>query len=454
MKLVNSYLIDSPQPSNINFFWNFGSLLASCLVIQIITGVTLAMHYNANVLEAFNSVEHIMRDVNNGWLLRYLHSNTASAFFFIVYLHIGRGLYYGSYKAPRTLVWTIGAVILILMMATAFLGYVLPYGQMSLWGATVITSLMSAIPWLGQEIVESKNITEYYLSFLYANFLILPTIGTVSPYALKKGNKNIRLEKKKYLSIPSSFLAFLAGLIDGDGYIQITRTSKGFITIKLVISIHLEDISTLEYLQSVLKLGKISINRDHKSPNCKWIINRTDLQEVIFPLFVHHGIFFLTDTRRTQFDLAMFVLKEDIKLYDKLPITGKADIPTLFKLPETASAYVNLPFFKNWIVGFTVSEGSFFIKNNNDACFQLKQRVHVMLFEAFKLVFNTSTMIGTEKGMYNQFSVSSKADVQTVINYFSFSGLHPIIGLKSIQYFKWLINLRNSSRYSNLNYPQ
>lgn len=121
-KLVNSYLIDSPQPSNISFLWNFGSLLAFSLVIQIITGVTLAMHYNANVLEAFNSVEHIMRDVNNGWFIRYLHSNTASAFFFIVYLHIGRGLYYGSYKAPRTLVWTIGTVIFILMMATAFLG--------------------------------------------------------------------------------------------------------------------------------------------------------------------------------------------------------------------------------------------------------------------------------------------------------------------------------------------
>ncbi len=117
LKLVNSYIIDSPQPSNISFLWNFGSLLAFCLVIQIVTGVTLAMHYNANVLEAFNSVEHIMRDVNNGWFIRYLHSNTASAFFFIVYLHIGRGLYYGSYKAPRTLVWTIGTVIFILMMA-------------------------------------------------------------------------------------------------------------------------------------------------------------------------------------------------------------------------------------------------------------------------------------------------------------------------------------------------
>ena len=134
LKLINSYLIDSPQPSNLSYLWNFGSLLATCLVIQIVTGITLAMHYNPSVNEAFNSVEHIMRDVNNGWLIRYLHSNTASAFFFLVYLHIGRGLYYGSYKAPRTLVWTIGTFIFILMMATAFLGYVLPYGQMSLWG--------------------------------------------------------------------------------------------------------------------------------------------------------------------------------------------------------------------------------------------------------------------------------------------------------------------------------
>ena len=124
LKMVNSYIIDSPQPSNLSYLWNFGSLLAFCLIIQIITGVTLAMHYNPSVLEAFNSVEHIMRDVNNGWLIRYLHSNTASAFFFLVYLHIGRGLYYGSYRAPRTLVWTIGTIIFLLMMATGFLGFV------------------------------------------------------------------------------------------------------------------------------------------------------------------------------------------------------------------------------------------------------------------------------------------------------------------------------------------
>jgi len=123
LRLVNSYLIDSPQPSNISYLWNFGSLLALCLGIQIITGVTLAMHYNPSVAEAFNSVEHIMRDVNNGWLIRYMHSNTASAFFFLVYLHIGRGIYYGSYKAPRTATWAIGSVILIAMMGTGFLGY-------------------------------------------------------------------------------------------------------------------------------------------------------------------------------------------------------------------------------------------------------------------------------------------------------------------------------------------
>ena len=154
LKLANSYMIDSPQPSNINYFWNIGSLLGFCLIIQIVTGVTLGMHYTANIYEAFDSVEHIMRDVNNGWFIRYCHANTASGFFALVYIHISRGLYYGSYRAPRTIVWSIGTIIFVLMMATAFLGYVLPYGQMSLWGATVITNLLSAIPWIGQDVVE------------------------------------------------------------------------------------------------------------------------------------------------------------------------------------------------------------------------------------------------------------------------------------------------------------
>ena len=180
LRMVNSYVVDSPQPSNISYLWNFGSLLAFCLIIQIITGVTLGMHYTPNISEAFDSVEHIMRDVNNGWLVRYLHSNTASAFFFLVYLHIGRGLYYGSYKAPRTLVWVIGTVLFIAMMATAFLGYVLPYGQMSLWGATVITNLMSAIPWIGQDIVQfiwgGFSVNNATLNRFFALHFVLPFV--------------------------------------------------------------------------------------------------------------------------------------------------------------------------------------------------------------------------------------------------------------------------------------
>lgn len=178
LKLANSYLIDASQPSNMSYLWNFGSLLLVCLVIQIVTGVTLAMHYNPSIAEAFNSIEHIMRDVNNGWLIRYLHSNTASAFFFLVYLHIGRGIYYGSYKTPRTLTWAIGTVILILMIAIGFLGYVLPYGQMSLWGATVITNLISAIPWIGQDIVEfiwgGFSVNNATLNRFFALHFVLP----------------------------------------------------------------------------------------------------------------------------------------------------------------------------------------------------------------------------------------------------------------------------------------
>ena len=141
-----------PVPRNLNFFWNFGVLNGMALVIQIVTGVVLAMHYAANSSIAFNSVEHIMRDVNAGWLIRYAHMNGASLFFTSVYIHMFRGLYYGSYKAPREMAWLMGLVILLLLMATAFMGYVLPWGQMSFWGAKVITGLFSAIPLVGEPI--------------------------------------------------------------------------------------------------------------------------------------------------------------------------------------------------------------------------------------------------------------------------------------------------------------
>jgi len=155
----------------------------------------------------------------------------------------------------------------------------------------------------------------------------------------------------------------------------------------------------------------------------------------------------------------MSILKEDKKVYDEIPTANEiralaaGRVASLFELPQTAEDYAKLGFFRHWIVGFVCAEGSFFMKINNDGCFQIKQRIHVLLFEAFKMVFETNRKIDTEKGLYNQFSVCSKADIQTVINFFSFSGLHPLIGCKGIQYLKWLNLLRNSSRYSSLNFP-
>nr|AEN94021.1 cytochrome b [Ctenotus helenae]WHU53891.1 cytochrome b [Ctenotus inornatus]AEN94023.1 cytochrome b [Ctenotus helenae]WHU53892.1 cytochrome b [Ctenotus inornatus]WHU53895.1 cytochrome b [Ctenotus inornatus] len=152
LKIVNNSFIDLPSPSNISAWWNFGSLLGLCLIVQVLTGLFLAMHYTADISSAFSSVAHICRDVQYGWLIRNLHANGASMFFICLYLHIGRGLYYGSYMFKET--WNIGVILLLLVMATAFVGYVLPWGQMSFWGATVITNLLSAIPYIGTSLVE------------------------------------------------------------------------------------------------------------------------------------------------------------------------------------------------------------------------------------------------------------------------------------------------------------
>lgn len=153
VNVINSHALAYPTPTNIHYAWNFGFLAFICLIIQILTGIFLAMHYTSNVNLAFISVEHIMRNVNFGWLLRYVHANGASMFFIVVYIHIFRGLYFGSYIKPKQWVWVIGIIIFLLMIITAFIGYVLPWGQMSLWGATVITNLVSAVPKIGNYIV-------------------------------------------------------------------------------------------------------------------------------------------------------------------------------------------------------------------------------------------------------------------------------------------------------------
>ncbi len=151
--IMHHTLYEYPVPKNLNWWWGFGSLASVFLIIQIVTGIVLVMHYTPHADLAFSSIEHIMRNVNSGWLIRYMHMNGASFFFIVVFIHIFRGLYYGSYKYPRELLWIIGVIILLLMTLTAFMGYVLPWGQMSFWGATVITNMVSAVPWVGQSLV-------------------------------------------------------------------------------------------------------------------------------------------------------------------------------------------------------------------------------------------------------------------------------------------------------------
>nr|URX53627.1 cytochrome b [Postelectrotermes sp. 1 AB-2022a]URX53679.1 cytochrome b [Postelectrotermes sp. 1 AB-2022a]URX53744.1 cytochrome b [Postelectrotermes sp. 1 AB-2022a] len=208
MKIANSALVDLPAPTNISTWWNFGSLLGICLMIQIITGLFLAMHFCPNTEMAFSSVAHICRDVNYGWILRTIHANGASMFFICIYLHIGRNMYYGSYKLIHT--WSIGVLILLVTMATAFMGYVLPWGQMSFWGATVITNLLSAVPYIGTNLVQwvwggfavdNATLTRFFtLHFLMPfvitamvmiHLLFLHQTGSNNPMGLKSDTDKI-----------------------------------------------------------------------------------------------------------------------------------------------------------------------------------------------------------------------------------------------------------------------
>nr|UPL66061.1 cytochrome b [Cyrtorhinus sp.] len=209
IKIINSSLIDLPSPSSISLWWNFGSLLGMCLMIQIITGLFLAMHYTANIELAFSSVMHICRDVNNGWMIRNIHANGASMFFICLYMHVGRGMYYSSYKLILT--WTVGVILLLLVMATAFLGYVLPWGQMSLWGATVITNLLSAIPYLGDMIVkwlwggfsvDNATLTRFFTLHFLMPFLVSAMVMIHLMFLHQTGSNNPLGLNSNYDKIP------------------------------------------------------------------------------------------------------------------------------------------------------------------------------------------------------------------------------------------------------------
>ena len=227
-KFINQHLIDYPTPSNLSYFWNFGFLAGLNLAIQIVSGIILAMHYTPHIDLAFLSIEHIMRDVNGGWLLRYVHANGASMFFIVVYIHIGRGLYYGSYIEPRGLVWTFGVIILLLMMATAFMGYCMPWGQMSFWGVTVISNLFSAFPLIGSKIVtllwggfsvDNPTLNRFFSLHYLLPFAILGAVivhiavlhqdGSNNPLGIASGNDKISFFPYYFIKDTLSFIAFI-----------------------------------------------------------------------------------------------------------------------------------------------------------------------------------------------------------------------------------------------------
>ena len=226
-QLINAHLIEYPTPSNLTLFWNYGFLAAMCLVTQLLSGIALAMHFTPHVDLAFLSVEHIMRDVNGGWLIRYIHANGASMFFITVYIHIARGLYYGSYMQPRGLVWTLGVIILILMMATAFMGYVLVWGQMSFWAATVITNFFTAFPIVGDKIVtllwggfsvDNATLNRFFSLHYLLPFLIAGVVVVHMAAVHNDGSNNplgISSHADKISFFPYFFIKDTLGLVGG-----------------------------------------------------------------------------------------------------------------------------------------------------------------------------------------------------------------------------------------------
>lgn len=489
LSLVNGYLVDSPQPSNISYLWNFGSLLGFCLVIQIVTGVTLAMHYNPSVLEAFNSVEHIMRDVNNGWLIRYLHSNTASAFFFLVYLHVGRGLYYGSYKAPRTLVWTIGTIILVLMMATAFLGYVLPYGQMSLWGATVITNLMSAIPWVGQDIVEflwgglcriAKDGPHYgdvvlkillnagkspNLGFAYVFFLILISIICVKIAMTWRQSAGVRSihtsQASQRLHAEDLRYAYLVGLFEGDGYFSISKKGK-YLAYELGIELSIKDVQLIYKVKSLLGVGVVSFRKrkqivPHKSEIVLLdmvalkIRDKNHLKKFILPIFDKYPMF-----SNKQYDYLRFKngLLSDIIYSKDLPEYIRSNVAL-----NTIESIINTSYFSAWLVGFIEAEGCFSIyklENNKDylvASFDISQTHGEIIISAIRKYLSFTTAIYVDKNDCSKLKVTSVRSIENIIKFIHKAPVK-LLGNKKLQYLLWIKQLRTIPRYyKNIKIP-
>lgn len=305
----------------------------------------------------------------------------------------------------------------------------------------MITNLLSAIPWIGQDFVEFPIYAILFIFRVYTLFTFcdfeLKTIGKIDVSKLRGQKTRRKRDKIEYSNISYGFLSIFIGFIDGDGYLQITKSGKNYIRMQLVISVDMRDLELLKHFYEVLKIGRINVYPNINT--AKYIISKTDLQEVIFPLIFYHNIFFFTDIRRKQFDICIYLLNNNIVKFDLIP----KHVPTVFAMPNTSIEYCKLPFFNNYLVGFTIAEGSFYVKASGEHCFSVRQRNEELLFQAIKQVFQRDRKIGKE-GKYIQLSISSAKDLKNVQEFFNRH--YPILGYKAEQYKNFCDSLKIKSK--------
>lgn len=355
---------------------------------------------------------------------------------------------------------------------------------MSHWGATVITNLLSAIPFIGNDIVPLFVILPLYFYFIFYfiyNIFIFLLIKNNKSLSLYKNEINSSIINKLPGLIPgdlSSFqedklesssikedyknknfidrnlLELIVGFIDGDGYFRVTKKLKKenniiYIYISLIINLNKNELELLQYFQKHLNIGKVNYITPKKGNKLvRWEINKSDIFNILEPLLNNYNIKFLTEKRQEQFLLIKYIKNNNLYLWNDLH-SRKVNINKYIKNNKIENNFNKLDYFNNWLVGFTMAEGSFLVKRNKDICFQLKQKYNFNLFNDISKLFNITRKLDINKNKYIQFSVSSIKDIQNIINFFSFSNNHPLLGNKLISYNKWLLSIKKSSRYKN-----
>lgn len=331
--------------------------------------------------------------------------------------------------------------------------------------ATVITNLLSAIPFIGQDLVPLSIILSLYLlyilslvpsilTFVIFNFILFKSyIKDEVSFYTEKDTNNISYYIQ---NIDRNLLTLIVGFIDGDGYIRITKKSKeniNYIYISLIINLNEKDIELLQYFHKHLSIGKVyNITPKKGNKLARWEINKTDLLNILEPLLEYHNIKFLTETRQKQYLLLKYIKHNKLVYYEDI-IKNNNNINNYIENNIINNQFIKLDYFSNWLVGFTIAEGSFIIKKNNDICFQLKQKYNLELFNNITKLFNTTRKLNIYNNKYIQFNVSSKKDIQNIIKFFSFSNNLPLLGNKLISYNKWLLAIKNSIRYKELKTP-